>query len=103
MLNDKYVIIKKDGQYTGKAQISDEEYKKLLNAANILEEFNYLFFLGCNYEYVKEAFLKYDFSQFGVREIDIFAVIHNALNAITTNLNMWETYLKRKTKNSKII
>ena len=103
MLNGKYVIIKKDGQYTGKTQISDEEYNKLLNAANILEEFNYLFFLGCNYEHAKETFLKYDFSQFGVREIDIFAVIHNALNAITTNLNMWETYLKRKYKKDKDI
>gem|GEM_PF-6938351 len=103
MLNGKYVIIKKDGQYTGKTEISDEEYNKLLNAANILEDFNYLFFLGCNYEHAKEAFLKYDFSQFGVREIDLFAVIHNALNAITTNLNMWETYLKRKYKEDKDI
>ena len=103
MLNGKYVIIKKDGQYTGKTEISDEEYNKLLNAANILEDFIYLFFLGCNYEHAKEAFMKYDFSQFVVREIDIFAVIHNALNAITTNLNMWETYLKRKYKEDKDI
>ena len=56
-----------------------------------------------NIEHAKEAFLKYDFSQFGVREIDLFAVIHNALNAITTNLNMWETYLKRKYKEDKDI
>ena len=27
MPNGKYVIIKKDGQYTGKTEISDEEYK----------------------------------------------------------------------------
>lgn len=102
-MEGKYVVVKKAGEYKCKTELNEDDYNKLLSAAKTLEEFNYLFFLGCNYIKAKDDFLKYDFSQFNVREADMFAVIHNALNAITTNLNMWETYLKRKYKDDKDI
>ena len=102
-MEGKYVVVKKDGEYKCKTELNEDAYNKLLCAAKNLEEFNYLFFLGCNYIKAKDDFLRYDFSQFNVREIDMFAVMHNALNAIATNRNMWETYLKRKYKDDKEI
>ena len=102
-MEGKYVILKKNGDYKCKTELTENDYKKLLNAAKILEEFNYLFFLGCNYIKAKDDFLNYNFSQFNVLETDMFSVMHNALNAIATNINMWETYLKRKYKDDKEI
>lgn len=102
-MEGKYVVVKKDGEYKCKTELNEDDYNKLLCAAKNLEEFNYLFFLGCNYIKAKDDFLRYDFSQFNVREIDMFTVMHNALNAIATNRNMWETYLKRKYKDDKEI
>ncbi len=94
-MSEKYVIIKNDDKFVDKKEVSDEVYKELFNATHILEEFDYVAFLANSYEKAKEDFFNYDFSQFNVREIDMFTVMLNSLNSIATNNNLWEAYLKR--------
>lgn len=97
-MEEKYVIVKNTDGLAAKRNIGLEEYRSLYNAAQILEEFDYIAFLANSFESEREAFLSYDFSQFNVREIDMFSMMLNSLNAIATNNNLWEAYLKRKYK-----
>ena len=97
-MEEKYVIIKNTDGLAAKRNIGLEEYRSLYNAAQILEEFDYIAFLANSFESEREAFLSYDFSQFNVSEIDMFSMMLNSLNAIATNNNLWEAYLKRKYK-----
>jgi len=94
-IDGKYVLIKKDNKPILKRELSKSEYQKLFNASKILDSFEYIFFLGNSFEKEKQEFLGYDFSQFNVREIDMFSIMLNSLNAIATNINLWEAYLKR--------
>ena len=96
-MNEKYVLIKTNDELV-KKEVSIEVFRELSNAAQILEEFDYIAFLGNSYEKIKEEFLNYDFSQFNVKEIDMFSVMLNSLNSIATNNNLWEAYLKRAYK-----
>lgn len=98
-MGKKYVIIKNNDGLVTKKSVSTEEYSSLFNAACILESFDYITFLGSSFEKEKEEFLSYDFSQFNVRETDMFSMMLNSLNAIATNNNLWEAYLKRTYKN----
>ena len=87
-MEGKYVIRKSADGFSGKKGITPDEYGILLNAARILEEFDYISFLANSFERERESFLSYDFYQFDVREIDMFSVILNSLNAIATNNNL---------------
>lgn len=95
-IEKNYLIIKKDNEIKFHKELNDELYQKLKIAAASLEELNYLTFLGNSYIKAKEDFLRYDFSQFGVREVDMFNMLLNSLEAMATNRNLWEAYLKRK-------
>lgn len=97
-MEEKYVIIKNADSLAVKRKITPDEYEDLFNAARILEEFDYITFLANSFERERETFLSYDFSQFNVREIDMFSIMLNSLNSITTNNNLWEAYLKRRYK-----
>lgn len=86
---------KKDGNVVVNRTLTDAEYEEILRASKNLEEFDYIHFLSINYIKAKEDFLSFDFSAFGIREVDVYNVIFNALNAISNNTYLWETYLKR--------
>lgn len=98
-MNKKYVIIKDNHDLAVKKDISEEVYSELLKAAHILESFNYIVFLGNSFKREYEEFLKYDFSQFNVPEADMFSVMLSSLTSISTNINLWEAYLKRTYEN----
>lgn len=95
VLEKKYLILKVDNHIKEKRELGEESYSELRSAAESLEEFNTLAFLSNSYVKAKEDFMTYDFTQFDVREIDMFNMILNALEAISTNRNLWEAYLKR--------
>ena len=90
---------KKDGNVVVNRTLTDAEYEEILRASKNLEEFDYIHFLSINYIKAKEDFLSFDFSAFGIREVDVYNVIFNALNAISNNTYLWETYLKRSYPN----
>ena len=92
----KYLIVKVNDHLKPYKELDDEAYEDLKNAALALEAFNYLTFLSNSYVKAKEDFLAYDFSQFNVREVDMFNMFLIALEAMSTNRNLWEAYLKRK-------
>ena len=89
------LVIKKDGKIAADRFLSKYEYNKITSASKNLDDFDYIHFLSINYIKAKEDFLQFDFSAFGIREVDIYNVIFNALNAISNNIYLWETYLKR--------
>lgn len=94
-MEKKYLIVKTDNELKEKRELNEESYLELKTAAESLEEFNTLAFLSNSYVKAKEDFMEYDFSQFDVRELDMFTMLLNALEAMSTNVNLWETYLKR--------
>ena len=51
-----------------------------------MEAFNTITFLCNSYVNAKEEFLTYDFTQFNVREVDMFNMFLNALEAMATNV-----------------
>ena len=75
--------------------MDEKTYSELKTAAGALETFNTLAFLCNSYVKTKEDFFAYDFTQFDVREIDMFTMFLNELEAMATNRNLWEAYLKR--------
>ena len=92
----KYLIVKINDQLKPYKELDDDTYEELRNAALALEAFNYLTFLSNSYVKAKEDFFAYDFSQFNVREVDMFNMFLIALEAMSTNRNLWEAYLKRR-------
>lgn len=94
-MDKKYLIIKSSSDYKTSRELDDKTYSELKIAADALETFNTLAFLCNSYIKTKEDFLAYDFTQFDVREIDMFTMFLNALEAMATNRNLWEAYLKR--------
>lgn len=86
---------KKDGNIVINRTLTQTEYQEILNAAKNLENFDYIHFLSINYIKAKEDFYNFNFSAFDIREVDVYSVIFNALNAISNNVYLWETYLKR--------
>ena len=92
----KYLIVKINDQLKPYKELDDDSYEELRNAALALEAFNYLTFLSNSYVKAKEDFFAYDFSQFNVREVDMFNMFLIALETISTNRNLWEAYLKRR-------
>ena len=98
-MEKKYLIIKTDNQIKEKIELNEKSYLELKSAAKSLETFNTLTFLSNSYIKAKEDFLAYDFTQFDVREIDMFTMILNALESMATNRNLWEAYLKRSYQN----
>lgn len=94
-MDKKYLIIKADNDFKISKELDEKSFAELKSAANALEAFNTLAFLCNSYVKTKEDFFAYDFSQFDVREIDMFTMLLNALEAMATNRNLWEAYLKR--------
>ena len=95
-MSEKYLIIKRENEYSNSSIVLDEvKFEELKRAAIALETFNIITFLGNSYVKAKEEFLAYDFTQFNVREVDMFNMFLNALDAMATNRNLWEAYLKR--------
>lgn len=92
----KYLIVKINDQLKPYKELDDDTYEELRNAALALEAFNHLTFLSNSYVKAKEDFFAYDFSQFNVREVDMFNMFLIALEAMSTNRNLWEAYLKRR-------
>ena len=97
-MDKKYLIIKTNNDYKTSRELDKKTYSELKIAAEALETFNTLAFLCNSYAKAKEDFLAYDFTQFGVREIDMFTMFLNALESMATNRNLWEAYLKRSFK-----
>ena len=97
-MDKKYLIIKSNNDYKTNRELDETTYSELKIAAEALETFNTLAFLCNSYVKAKEEFLAYDFTQFGVREIDMFTMFLNALESMATNRNLWEAYLKRSFK-----
>lgn len=54
-MNEKYVLIKTNDELV-KKEVSIEVFRELSNAARILEEFDYIAFLGNSYEKQKKNF-----------------------------------------------
>lgn len=94
-MSKKYLIVKKENEYKSSVALDELTFDKLKSAALNLEMFNAITFLGNSYVKAKEDFLAYDFTQFYVREVDMFNMFLNALEAMATNRNLWEAYLKR--------
>ena len=95
VLSEKYLIIKKENEYTSSKALDKSTFEKLQRAAIDLETFNTLTFLSNSYVKAKEDFLAYDFAQFNVREVDMFNMFLNVLEAMATNRNLWIAYMKR--------
>lgn len=95
-MDNIYMLVIRTENQTKTIKISDELFQKLYDSICILDEFSQLTFLGNSYLKAKEDFLDYDFSQSNVREIDIFSMFLNDLEAIATNINLWNAYLKRR-------
>ena len=98
-MEEKMVVklgAKKDGIMVINRDLTEEESREIINASKNLEELDYIHFLSINYIKAKEDFLAFDFSAFDIREVDIYSIIFNALNAISNNTYLWETYLKRR-------
>ena len=102
-MDKKYLIIKSNNDYTTSRELDEQTYSELKIAAGALETFNTLAFLCNSYVKAKEDFLTYDFTQFDVREIDMFTMFHNALEAMATNRNLWEAYLKRSYESDSVV
>ncbi len=98
-MREKILIVKENDQLKSRIEIDDRAYDQLKSAAEDLVAFNNLAFLCNSYVKAKEDFLSYDFTQFDVREVDMFNMFLNALEAISTNRNLWEAYLKRNYEN----
>lgn len=98
-MSEKILIVKENDQLKSRIEIDDRAYDQLKSAAEDLAAFNNLAFLCNSYVKAKEDFLSYDFTQFDVREVDMFNMFLNALEAISTNRNLWEAYLKRNYEN----
>ena len=98
-MSEKVLIVKENNQLKSRIEIDDRAYDQLKRAAEDLAAFNDLAFLCNSYVKAKEDFLSYDFTQFDVREVDMFNMFLNALEAISTNRNLWEAYLKRNYEN----
>lgn len=94
-MDKKYLIIKADNDCKTSKELNEKTFAELKSAADALETFNTFAFLCNSYVKAKEDFLAYDFTQFNVREIDMFTMFLNALEAMATNRNLWEAYLKR--------
>ena len=100
-MSKKYLIVKKDNGFKCSTPLDDATFEKLKQAAKSLEAFNTFAFLGNSYVKAKEDFFAYDFTQFNVREVDMFNMFLNALEAIATNANLWEAYLIRNYSDDK--
>ena len=74
-MDKKYLIIKSSNDYKTSRELDDKTYSELKIAADALETFNTLAFLCNSYIKAKEDFLAYDFTQFDVREIDMFNLL----------------------------
>lgn len=98
-MKEKYLIIKKDNEYKSSKALDNCIFEKLKQAAIALEQFNMLTFLSNSYIKAKEDFLAYDFTQFNVREVDMFNMFLNVLEAMATNRNLWEAFLERNYSN----
>lgn len=98
-MSEKYLIVKKENEYKSSVALDELTFDKLKSAALNLEMFNAITFLGNSYVKAKEDFFAYDFTQFYVREVDMFNMFLNALEAMATNRNLWEAYLKRNYAN----
>ena len=94
-MSEKYLIVKRENGYNNSMALEEVTFEELKRAAIALETFNIITFLGNSYVKAKEDFLAYDFSRFNVREVDMFNMFLNALEAMTTNGNLWEAFLKR--------
>lgn len=92
---EKYLIIKKENELSTSKAIDECTFEILKSAAVSLEMFNTVIFLSNSYVKAKEDFFAYDFTQFNVREVDMFNMFLNALEAMATNRNLWEAYLER--------
>lgn len=88
------LLIKKEGLKTIK-DLSLSEYQEIKNAIYYLDDFDYLNFLSVNHIKARDDFRNFDFSAPTIKEVDAFNIIFNALNSIVTNLNLWQSYLKR--------
>lgn len=95
-MDNIFMLVIRTENQTKTIKISDELFQKLYDSICILDEFSQLTFLGNSYLKAKEDFLNYDFSQSNVREIDVFSMFLTALEAIATNINLWNSYLKRR-------
>lgn len=102
-MSKKYIIIKKNDQFKTSKELDEYTYKELKTASESLNAFDTLAFLANSYIKAKEDFLAYDFTQFNVREIDMFNMFLNALESMSTNRNLWEAYLKRNYENDNFI
>lgn len=102
-MDKKYLIIKSNNDYKTSRELDEQAYSELKTAAGVLETFNTLAFLCNSYVKAKEDFLAYDFTQFDVREIDMFTMFLNALEAMATNRNLWEAYLKRSYEGDSVV
>ena len=102
-MENRWLLVKQDGKIKMSKQIDDLTYEKLKTAAESLAVFNTLTFLASNYVKAKEDFFAYDFTQFNVREVDMFNMFLNALESMSTNRNLWEAYLKRHYRADSII
>lgn len=102
-MDKKYLIIKVNNDYKTSRELDEKTYSELKIAADALETFNMLAFLCNSYVKAKEDFLAYDFTQFDVREIDMFTMFLNALEAMATNRNLWEAYLKRSYESDSVV
>lgn len=100
-MSKKYLIVKKDDDFKCSTPLDDATFEKLKQAAQSLETFNTFAFLGNSYVKAKEDFFAYDFTQFNVREVDMFNMFLNALEAMATNANLWEAYLTRNYSDDK--
>ena len=94
-MDEKYLIVKKENEYKNSKALDEFTFEKIKKAAIDLEAFNTITFLCNSYVKAKEDFLAYDFTQFNVREVDMFNMFLNALEAMATNRNLWEAYLDR--------
>ena len=83
-MSKKYLIVKKDNDFKCSTPLDDATFEKLKQAAQSLETFNTFTFLGNSYIKAKEDFFTYDFTQFNVREVDMFNMFLNALEAMAT-------------------
>ena len=100
-MSKKYLIVKKGNDFKCSTPLDDATFEKLKQAAQSLETFNTFTFLGNSYIKAKEDFFTYDFTQFNVREVDMFNMFLNALEAMATNANLWEAYLTRNYSDDK--
>lgn len=90
-----YLIVKSNDGVLSRREIDEPTFWDLKTATDSLESFSDVSFLSNSYVKAKEAFFSYDFTQFNVREIDMFSMFLFALEAMASNRTLWEAFLKR--------